>query len=279
MLARVFTRRTRATPDDAYAFVGLPPVNLPDDITEVHISVSFSFDLEEAEKLYEAWNKIAPCSIGGPATGQRGEDFIPGRYLREGYVITSRGCDPKNNCWFCMARKREGPLRELPVRSGANVLDDNLLACSESHIHEVFQMLERQKKLGHRTFFTGGFEAALIKNWHIELLKKLRPKEIFFGCDDEEKFFHLREAVKLFKEADYFSHNTLRAYVLIGYPGDSLDGAERRLRRVKDIGVCPMAMLYRNMSGTIIQPERDWKQFQRLWTRPALIYRKQYQPG
>ena len=54
MLARVFPRRTRATPDDAYAFVGLPPVELPEDITEVHISVSFSFDLEEAERLYEA---------------------------------------------------------------------------------------------------------------------------------------------------------------------------------------------------------------------------------
>jgi hypothetical protein len=48
-------------------------------------------------------------------------------------------------------------------------------------------MLERQKKLGRRTFFTGGLEAALISEWHIELLKKLRPKEIFFGCDTDEK--------------------------------------------------------------------------------------------
>jgi hypothetical protein len=34
-----------------------------------------------------------------------------------------------------------------------------------------------------------------------------------------------------------------------------------------------MAMLYRDMSGEIIRPERDWKELQRLWTRPALIYR------
>jgi hypothetical protein len=59
----------------------------------------------------------------------------------------------------------------------------------------------------------------------------------------------------------------------IGYPGDALEDAERRLRRVKDIGVCPMAMLYRDMSGSIIQPEKDWRRFQRLWARPALIYR------
>jgi hypothetical protein len=273
MLARVFPRRTNATPDDAYAFVGLPPAVLPEDITEIHISVSFSFDLEEAGRLYDAWSQIAPCSIGGPATGQRGEDFIPGRYLREGYVITSRGCHPENACWFCTAWKREGPVRELPVRSGNNLLDDNLLACTESHIQKVFKMLGEQKKLHRRTFFTGGLEAARIREWHVELLKKLRPKEIFFGCDDDEKFYHLREAVKLFKAADYFSHNTLRAYVLIGYLSDTLDDAERRLQRVKDLGVCPMAMLYRDMSGSIIQPETDWKRLQRLWARPALIYR------
>jgi radical SAM superfamily enzyme YgiQ (UPF0313 family) len=270
MLARVFPRRTKATPDDAYAFVGYPPAKLPEGITEIAISVTFSYDLEEAERLYEAWSKIAPVSIGGPATGQRGEEFVPGKFLRQGYVITSRGCH--GSCWFCSIPAREGSVRELPVRPGRNVLDDNLLACSESHIRKVFEMLEDQKKLGHRTFFTGGLEAALIREWHIKLLKKLRPKEIFFGCDDDGKYHHLCEAVRLFKEADYFSHNTLRAYVLIGYPGDTFDSAERRLRRVKDLGVCPMAMLYRDMSGTIIQPDKDWKRLQRLWARPALIY-------
>ena len=272
MLARVFPRRTNATPDDAYAFVGLPPAELPDDITEVHISVSFGYDLEEAERLCEAWSKITPrCAIGGPATGMRGEEFIPGRFLKLGYTITSRGCN--GSCWFCKIPAREGPVRELPIRSGSNLLDDNLMACSEPHIRRVFQMLEGQKKLGHRIFLTGGLEAALIKEWHIELLKKLRPKEISFGCDTDEKFHYLNEAVKLFKEADYFSHNTLRAYVLVGYRNDTLEDAERRLKRVKDIGVCPMAMLYRDLSGAIIQPERDWKRFSRLWARPALIYR------
>jgi hypothetical protein len=139
-------------------------------------------------------------------------------------------------------------------------------------------MLEGQKKLHRRTYFTGGVEAARIREWHIELLKKLRPKEIFFGCDDDEKFHHLNEAMKLFREADYASHSTLRAYVLVGYAGDTMDDAERRLRRVKDIGVCPMAMLYRNMEGSIIRPERDWKRFVRLWARPALIYGRLHQP-
>jgi hypothetical protein len=272
MLARVFPRRTNATPDDAYAFVRLPPAKLPEDIDEIHVSTAFSWDLEASERLCEAWSKVAPCSVGGPATGQRGEEFVPGKYLKQGYVISSRGCN--GACWFCGIPKREGPVRELPIHSGVNLLDDNLLACSESHIKKVFEMLETQKVLGYRTFLTGGLEAALIREWHIELLKKLRPKEIFFGCDTDEKYHYLREAVKIFKEADYFSHNTLRAYVLIGYQNDTFDDAERRLRRVKDLGVCPMAMLYRDMSGSIIQPEKDWRRLQRMWARPALIYGK-----
>jgi hypothetical protein len=77
--------------------------------------------------------------------------------------------------------------------------------------------------------------------------------------------------VKLFRAADYASRSTLRAYVLIGYPGDALDAVERRLQRVKDLGVCPMAMLYRDTSG-VASLDADWKRLQRLWARPALIY-------
>jgi hypothetical protein len=52
MIARVFPRRTNATPDDTYAFVGEPDFSgLPEDITEIHISVSFTWDLPRAEEL------------------------------------------------------------------------------------------------------------------------------------------------------------------------------------------------------------------------------------
>jgi hypothetical protein len=52
---------------------------------------------------------------------------------------------------------------------------------------------------------------------------------------------------------------------------DTLEDAERRLQRVKDLGVCPMAMLYRDSSGAET-PDKDWKRLQRMWARPALIY-------
>lgn len=266
MIARVFPRRTKATPIDDYTFVGLPGLFIPDDVTEVHISVTFTWDLPLVDSMQRAWKRIAPVTIGGPATGQPGEDFIPGMYLKRGYVITSRGCP--NHCWFCSVPKREGALRELPIQDGHNVLDDNLLACSDRHIKAVFEMLSVQKE---KALFTGGMEAALLKKWHVELFKWVRPKRIFFAYDTPEKLHPLEEAARLFYESGYGTRSTLYSYVLVGYPGDTFEKAEKRLNQVISIGFCPMAMLYRDDKGDTTS---DWRKFQRSWARPAAIFAK-----
>jgi hypothetical protein len=163
---------------------------------------------------------------------------------------------------------REGnAVRELPVREGWNNLDDNFLACSESHIRAVFAMLNRQKR--GQVQFTGGLEAARLRPWHVELLKSLRPKQIFFAFDAPDDLPALEEAARLFRAAEYGTRNILRCYVLIGYPGDSLQNAERRLKTVMRMGFCPMAMLYRDHSGATTL---EWRRFQRIWARPATIY-------
>ena len=269
MIARVFPRLTNATPRDEYSFFGGPGLFIPENISEVHVSVAFTWDLPAAERLVKEWSKIAPARIGGPATGQRGEDFEAGKYLADGYVITSRGCP--NQCWFCSVPLREGrEIRELDIKDGWNILDDNLLACSDSHIISVFNMLERYKRTHkHPIEFTGGLEAKRLKGWHVDYLQRLRPKQIFFAYDTNDDLEPLREAAKLFKEAEYGSRSILRCYVLVGYPGDSFESAEERLKTVVDIGMCPMAMLYRDKTGATTLP---WRRFQRSWARPAAIY-------
>lgn len=139
-IARVFPRKTNASPTDELAFFDRPGL-FDYEINEVHVSVTFTWDIERAKRLTDAWAKVAPVRLGGPAMGERGGDFIPGLYLKPGYIITSRGCP--NRCWFCSVPKRDGPLRELPIHEGCNVLDDNLLACSENHIRAVFTMLAK----------------------------------------------------------------------------------------------------------------------------------------
>lgn len=84
-IARVFPRQTNASPDDEFAFFGVP--NRPDiDVDEVHVSVTFTADKPIAEELAEAWRHVAPVKIGGRAYGDPGGDFVPGMYLKHGYL-------------------------------------------------------------------------------------------------------------------------------------------------------------------------------------------------
>ena len=263
-IARVFPRRTNASPIDAFAFFDTPGM-FPIEVDEVHISVAFTWDISKAEQLAKAWERIAPVTIGGPAMGAAGGEFTPGMYLKRGYVITSRGCP--NRCWFCSVPKREGDLRELPITEGYNVLDDNLLACNEEHIRAVFAMLHHQK-MG-RPEFTGGLEAARLQDWHVDLIANLKPKQVFFAYDTPDDWEPLVIASRKMREAGFTSASKrIRAYCLIGFPGDTMEAAEKRLRSTLALGVLPMAMLWMNEKGDASQ---EWKDFRRPWVRAAIM--------
>lgn len=266
-IARVFPRKTKASPDDGLAFFGAPPRRLSEDIDEVHISVTFSYDLPKAEQLAEKWSKTGlPVKFGGPAFNAPGSDFVPGRYLKKGYVVTSRGCP--NRCWFCSVPKREGnQLRELPITEGHNILDDNLLACSEEHIRAVFDMLKRQPE---KPVFTGGLEARLLKPWHVDLLREVRAARMYFAYDTPGDYEPLVEDGKLLRDGGITKASHRAAcYVLIGYAGDTMGKAEKRLRDTWAAGFVPYAMLYRGEGG---ETDPEWRKFQRLWVRPQILF-------
>jgi len=170
-LLRVFPRRTRATPDDELAFVGDPTLFAAGD--RVHVSVAFTEDKPEAERLAASWRHVAPTEVGGVAYGDPGAEFIPGRYIKHGYTFTSRGCPRR--CWFCSVWKRDPVPRLLPIQDGWNILDDNLLACPEPHVRAVFAMLARQRR---RVAFTGGLEAVALQDYQVGLLADLTPREL-----------------------------------------------------------------------------------------------------
>jgi hypothetical protein len=268
-IIRVFPRRTNATPNDDLVRIAEAPT-LFDQADEVHVSVAFSWDLPLAEKLAAAWAPVAPVRIGGPATGERGGDFVPGRYVKAGYVLTSRGCP--NSCWFCNVWRREGQeVRELPITDGWNLLDDNLLACSEKHQRAVFAMLKHNKK-GGPVQFTGGLEAKRLEPWHVEALRDLKPKQMFFAYDTPDDLEPLRAAGRMLIEGGFtVASHVLRAYVLCGWPTDTIEAAANRMQQTLDAGFLPMAMLYRDNSG-----RRDpvWQKWGRQWARPSIAASK-----
>lgn len=262
-IIRVFPRRTNATPDDQDVRVATTPT-LWDEADEVHISVTFTWDIPWAEWAAIQWKHVAPVKIGGPAFNEPGGDFVPGMYMKKGYVITSRGCP--NRCWFCQVPRREGfQLRELPITDGWIVTDDNLLACSDRHIDEVFSMLRRQP---HRSQFTGGLEAKLLTSTMAVRLKSLHPETMFFAYDTPDDMEPLQQAGRFLLDAGFTREShTLRCYVLIGYKGDTFEKAEARMKQTYEAGFMPMAMLYRDFKG---EYSREWKQFQRQWANPVI---------
>lgn len=268
-IARVFPRKTTMTPDDDMVFFGPPPLLILPEIDEVHISVAFTYDKGKAEDLADAWEVVGvPVKIGGPAYDDPADGpFIPGMYVKKGAVFTSRGCN--NRCWFCGAWRREGKLRELPIQDGWNVLDNNLLQCSERHVRDVFEMLKRQPK---KPVFTGGLEAKMLQPWHCDLLRDSKAKRMYFAYDTPDDYEPLVQAGKMLMDSGISPRShTMSCYNLIGYHGDTFEAAEKRMMQTIQAGFMPYAMLYRDSKGEV---DRDWHKFQREWLRPALVSHK-----
>jgi len=268
-LARIFPRRTKATPDDALAFFGPPGLFV--EAEEVHVDVTFTADKLRAEELAHQWERIATVKIGGVAYGDPGQEFVPGRYIKQGYTFTSRGCPRR--CWFCSVWKRDPVPRLLPIQAGWNILDDNLLACPEPHVRAVFEMLNRQER---RVEFTGGLEALALQDYQVGLLADLRPRpNCFFAYDPGDPFETLRSAAARLLAAGFTARShRLRCYVLIGYPKDTFGLAEKRLSDMLDLGFTPHAMLWQpeTPSAEKYRPSSQWRKFQRQWARPAIIH-------
>lgn len=259
---RIFPRKTNATPIDENVVINRAP-GFFDEADEIKISVSFTWDIPVAEKLYSQWRHVAKCEIGGPAFGSLSGEFTPGMFLKNGYVITSRGCN--NHCWFCSVWKREPNIKELEIKSGWIIQDDNLLGCSDQHIKAVFEMLKNQKN---PIQFTGGIEAKLLKPWHIDLLQSINLKQLFCAYDTPDDLEPLFQAGKLLSDANIsFQNRKARCYVLIGYPGDSFEKALKRIKETVTAGFFPFAMLWRNEDGIV---NNDWKKFQREWANPII---------
>jgi len=259
-IIRVFPRRTKATPDDDLAFTGNPSLFRPEPSTvdEVHVSVVFTWDIPEGERLAKSWARDYPVvKIGGPAMGSPAEKFVPGRYLRHGHVITSRGCP--NRCNECLVPEREGRLRTLPITDGYRIHDNNLLACPPDHIEAVLDMLRRQPE---HPVFCGGLEARLFDEQIARKLLALRSI-LYFAFDRPAEAYPVNRAILLIRRLTGWALGTIRSrvtvYVLCGHEGDTIEHAERRMEWVRSIGPRVYAMFYRGRDWTVTDREpRDW---------------------
>jgi len=269
-IARVFVHKTQYTPVDELCFFGVPGLLVP-EVDEVHVSCIFSWDKPRAEQLAEQWEGVAPVKLGGPAysieKGDGGGDFVPGRYLREGYVITSRGCPKK--CPFCLVPCREGGIRELPVvYPGSWVMDNNLLACSRAHVEAVFSMLMLRREVK----FLGGLDIQLLRGWHVEWLSRLRLSNVSIAFDNPNEESRLVTSLELLHSGDV-GYGVIRCFVLGGFfRWDSPEKAEERCRFVLKHGATPCAMYYRGPNDVKFCKPPEWAAWANRWTCQPGVY-------
>ena len=246
------------------AFVGYPPFERPGTReTPVHVSVTFRWHRAEAERIAATWRDYYDnVLVSGPAYGDfGGPEFIPGRYLKLGCTITSRGC--VKHCGWCPERNR--PLYELPIAPGWIIQDSNLLACSEKHIRAVFDMLRAQ---GRAAKFSGGLDKHFLRPWHRPLFDSIKIDELWFACDvnSEAELQWLEKAAEILEGIPLRKR---RCYTMIGYEeNEDLAVSEKRIERVFELGFMPFTQLYRPDEGTKFYSE-EWRRVARKWSRPA----------
>jgi len=248
------------TPTDEYAFVGDPPMIRP-NAKEVHISCTFTWDIPEAKRLYEAWGQYYPVKIGGPALNSPCNGFMAGLYVRPGVTFTSYGCN--NHCPWCLVPQREGRLRELPIQEGNIIQDNNILQCSKNHIEGVFAMLQKQ----HKIELSGGLDSRLVTGRIADEIRSLKVKQLFLAADTREAIKPLRKAINLLK----LPRDKVRCYVLLKFnETETLSDARERMEQVWHAGAMPFAQLYQPPDHWL-NYSREWRSLARTWSRPAAM--------
>jgi len=259
LIARVFPTKTSMCPTDEHAYFGDPNLFTP-HYDEVHISVTFTWDIQKAQRLQRAWDPYGIVKMDGVAiNGESNQPMIEGMYLRKGITITSRGCP--YGCWFCeVAGKKLIEFNHFP--RGNIIQDNNILACTETHLLKVFDMLKTEKQIE----FKGGLDKRLLNKDIALELKKLKIKSLWLSCDDSSQIKKLSKAIEILQSVG-FRQNQIYCYVLCGF---NMLEEEKRMREIFSIGAIPFCQLYRDKNNSI-EYSKDWKHFQRTWSRPAAI--------
>lgn len=261
-IIRVFPRRTSLTPSDPCSFVGDPPLWRP-KADVVHVSVTFTWDMIEGRRLFQAWRQYYPVVLlGGPAIGKQPDRFVSGLYVKPGVVFTSRGCN--KNCPWCLVPGAEGKLRVIPIVPGYIEQSNSFLQCPATHRRAVFQMLSCQRRA---VSFSGGLDVSLITNEVADELRGLRIHQVFLAADTEAALSPLAKAIG---KLSFLPRQKLRCYVLIAYGDETIEQAEARLRKVWELGAMPFAQLYRPSSHPV-EYSHEWKTLARTWSRPAAM--------
>lgn len=183
------------------------------------------------------------------------------------YGFLTRGCP--NACKFCIVSCKEGrksikvaDLREFwRGQKNIKLLDPNILACRD-HLPLLQQLADSKAYVD----FTQGLDIRLTNERNIELINRIKVKEIHFAWDSPEKdlmpYFERYKA--LAKHKPHGNYGTV--YCLTNF-GSTMEENLYRIYTLRDLGFDPYVMIYDKPNAP-----REIRLLQR-WCNNRLIFR------
>lgn len=215
-----------------------------------YVSVPFTWNLPEVERMVECDLFAARWIVGGPALTLMPDFFqdyphvevrqeMPGilQRVNPGATRTSLGCP--NNCAFCSVDKIEGEFRELEDWPDLPIIcDSNLLATSLAHFDRV---LDRLVRLG-TADFNQGLDCQLLTDYHARRIAEITKPMVRLALDSDAEKKNFGRAVELLLAAG-IPKRAIRAYCLVGFRHGPEDDW-RRCEFVESFGLKALPMWY-----------------------------------
>lgn len=205
----------------------------------LYLSVVFSWQLEEAQKIADEWKGKA--IMGGPAMMQPNEclNFSPIQFHNPCATFTTRGCP--NKCGFCAVPKLEGEFEEIKnFKPAPLICDNNFLASSMEHIKRVVDAIKSFPFVD----FNQGLDARLFTKEKALSLGSLKCK-VRFAFDNINLESKVKDAIDLCKK---YTTKDIGVYCLIGF-NDTPEEAIYKLDRIRSWDVLPNPMRYQPLNA------------------------------
>lgn len=186
----------------------------------------------------------------------------------ESYGFTTRGCP--RNCPFCIVTQKEGKRSHTVAdltefwkgQKKITLLDPNILACKDH-----MELLKDLVNSGAMVNFNQGLDIRLTNEGNIDLINKIKVKEIHFAWDNAKT--DLRRYFKAYaKDAKHKPHGTYgTVYCLVNYDS-SMEENLYRIYTLREMNFNPYVMIYDKPNAPM-----EIKQLQR-WVNNKIIFRK-----
>ena len=183
------------------------------------------------------------------------------------YGFLTRGCP--RGCKFCIVASKEGrksyKVADLSEfwrgQKNISLLDPNILACRE-HLELLEQLAESKAYVN----FNQGLDIRLTNEKNIELINRIKVKEIHFAWDNAEDDLkpYFEQYKSLAKHKPHGHYGTV--YCLTNF-GSTMEQNLYRIYTLRDLGYAPYVMVYDKPNAP-----REIKDLQR-WCNNRLIFR------